>query len=165
MVHERLSNSGNPQQGSDRQRALYQLGKDIDPFQDGLQGERIRAIGLKNLYLQMVDPSVEYIEGVIKGLMAVPFPNLPLLGSITSNAAQNPRSYFRGYGVELGDPEKMLVGVGNTSQLIDTLLGGYDSETGMLNYGYDINPKVFAEGAYRRVQQNKAERRIVMAAK
>lgn len=76
MTQERRTQFTPPQVvDSELLQARQNILKRVDPFQEGPEGERLRAIGLSNLYAQMADPSVEFLEAVTSGLASLPFDN------------------------------------------------------------------------------------------
>lgn len=141
-------------------QARQNILRNLDPFQEGPDGARLRAIGLSNLYLQMADPSVEFLEAVTRGLTSIPFANLRQLQFDTYNAGENPRGFFARHGVAVDDSERLQTGIGNSGEVIDNLTHKYDYETGELSWGQSLDPKALAEAAHERIQISNGERQI-----
>ncbi|GEM_PF-1522294 len=146
-----------------RAQAFGELGKNIDPFQEGEMGEKIRARGLNTLYLQMIDPSIDFLEAVSNNLISLPLSHLQQLRSDTYSAGDNPERFFAQYGISV-DREKLLAGVTHTGGYLDSVVQKYDYETGELSWGAVLNPKELAETTYERIQINNGEREVRKAA-
>lgn len=149
---------------AERLRGLQRLRSSIDPFQEGPDGERLRAIGLSNLYLKMADPSVEFLESVIARLTSITFSNLRQLQLDTYKADENPRGFFAKHGIAIENPERLQTGIGHSGELIDNLVHRYDYQTGELRWGEKLDPKALAESVYERIQISNGEMQIRKAA-
>lgn len=119
-----------------------------------------QALALSNLYLQMADPSVEFLEAVSAKLVSIPFANLKHLQYATLNAGDNPMRFFGRHGVSLDNPDKLREGVSHSGSLIDTVARKFDSMTGELYWGETLDPKALAEATHESIQIRKDERRI-----
>lgn len=137
---------------SERLQVLQHLRSKIDPFQEGPEGERLRAIGLKKLYLQMADPSIELFGVVTGSLTSMPFSSLRQLRIDTYNAGENPRGFFDKHGIAIEDPERLQTGIGHSLELIENLVDRYDYQTDELRWGEVLDPKALAESAYEGIQ-------------
>lgn len=144
----------------ERLQFLQQLKRHLDPFREGHEAEKLRALGLRNLYLQMVDPSVEFIEKVSVGLGSMPFSNWQQLQSDTYRAGENPEKFFVEFEITTDNLEKLQEGIDNSGQLMNEIASRYDYESGKLRWGENLDPKVFAESVYERIQISKEERQL-----
>ncbi|MBI3485795.1 hypothetical protein HY025_02515 [Candidatus Daviesbacteria bacterium] len=144
----------------EKSEALYQLGRDLDPFQEDPKSKRLRAIGLKNLYLQMADPSIEALEATTRGLVCMPFSHIRQLQFSTYDAGENPQGFFARHGITIDDSEKLHAGIGNSFELIESVVHRFDLQTGELNWGEELNPEALADSAYERIQIRNGERQI-----
>lgn len=148
------------QENMERFQVLQHLQRGLDPFQESPNAEKLRALGLGNLYFKMADPSLEYLETVAGNLAGIPLGALRQLRYDTYNAEANPKRFFAGHGIVVDDSEDLQVGIGNTSGLLDNLIQKYDYETQELNWGQELNPKALAESTHERIQIRKSERQI-----
>lgn len=140
--------------------ARQSLLKSLDPFQASPEAERIRAIGLNNLYLQMADPSMEFLEATASILIGMPFSQIRQLQFAAYEAGDNPEGFFNKRGIRVSDPRKLQAGIGNSFELIDNLSHRFDSETEELRWGEDLDSKKLADSAYERIQIRNGERQI-----
>ncbi len=137
-----------------RKQALKVLGVQIDPFQEGATGEKIRAIGLSNLFVQMADPSLEFIKNTSAQLQAIPEDQLKELGYSIYTASNCPDEFFDKNGIKRDNSEKLSTGIENTGQFIDDIqnLNRYSEETTDL-----------AQVVFDKIQVNNGERQIVLS--
>lgn len=161
MSQERISQSLPPQAlDNERLQALQNLQRNINPFQEGREGEIARAHGLANFYLQMADPSVDYLETVSAGLAGLPFDQIRQIQFSTYDAGENPRGFFARSGIEVDDVDRLQAGIGNSFEVIDNLMHRFDYETGEVRWDEDLDHRTLAESAHERIQVQNGERQI-----
>jgi hypothetical protein len=147
---------------AERERAhiLQFLQADLSQTQAGNEDERLRVLGLSKFYLQMANPSLEFLEAVSGSLVKMPFGHLRELRSAANSAADNPKQFFGKHEVEIEDFERLSDGVSHSRELLDNIVHRYDYETGEISWGGPIDPKVLAESTYQRIQIRTGERQI-----
>lgn len=148
---------------SERSQLLQQVRARLDPFRDSPEVEKVRAIGLSNLYLQMANPSVKSLEVIVGKLLAIPYSNLQDLQSTTYGIGESPSQFFSRHDISITDPEKLVEGIVNAGDLLQRLTVKYDTGTGKPYVGEELNPKVLAEEAHENIQVFKGERKIKKA--
>lgn len=144
----------------DRLQALQQFQKTIDPFQEGSNGERIRAQGLSRLYLQMADPSMDFLLNSTNLLVTLPFANLQQLRLDSYDARERPEQDLAQHGIANSDLNRLVDGIGHTGELLDDILRKYDYKTGELRWSEELDPKGLAEGIHEHIQVSKSEKQI-----
>lgn len=149
----------------ERLQVLQSLKKLADPFQEGSEAEKLRLTGLRNLCLQMANPSVEFVEKVSIGLGNISAANLHQLYSDLDNSGENPEKYFSERGVTIEDSEKLQEGISNSWPLIQEIIFRYDYKSGKLGWDNSSSLKIFAESIHERIQVNKDERQLRKMAK
>ena len=144
----------------ERLEVLHKLQIKLNPFGENPEAEKLRAFGLHNLCLRMVDPSLESLESISGSLVNEPFANLTKLRSDTYCFGENPRQFFLDYGIKGDNHKTVFTGIINTRRLIDDLIGKYDYKTEKPFQAEDLNPKTLSESAYEEIQINKKEAQI-----
>lgn len=162
MTQERREQSHPPQTGNDKRlQVLRQLQRRLYPFGEGVESEGTRAHELHNLYLQMADPSLDYLESIVVSLTSMPYENLEQLKLATYEAGDSPKRFLTKHGIVVNDSERLLAGIGNSEELIGHLSGEYNYTTHKFNLnGKELNPKTSAEYMYERIQIRNGERQM-----
>lgn len=161
MTLENRAQSEQPQIiGGNRLRAIHYLQRRLDAAQSSPASERLRVLGLRNFYSQMVNPTLDFLGSVSSSLVAVPYRNLEQLRWATYEAGENPTRYFERRGLVIDDPERVLAGISNAGELIDDIAHFYDYDTGKLTYGGELDPKAFADRAFEMIQIRNGDRKI-----
>lgn len=140
----------------DKLKTLQQLRERFNPFQDSTESKKFRALGLKNLYLQMTNPSVELIENAIASLAAMPLSDMQQLRSDTYQAGEDSRKFFLESGIIADDSEKLRDGISNVGKLIDEIALRCDYKSEMVDLG-EKSPKVLAGSILERIEVDREE--------
>lgn len=143
----------------DKLKTLQQLRERFSPFQDSAESKKLRALGLKNLYLQMADPSVDFIEKTTVGLGGMPDVNLRQVQSDTYLAGDDPKKFFAERGIAIDDSGKLQEGISNLNGLLVDIASRYDYQSGKLDFGKK-GPTVFAERVQEGIQISREEKKL-----
>lgn len=133
--------------------ALFQQSRLID-------GEKIKARGLRAFYNRMANPSLEYLSAVTSGLSVIHLDTLWRLSCATENAAQNPTAFFAKEGLQINESPKFRRGIYNAAEVIDTLRSKFDYDSGYIPDSEHFDPKCFAEVVLERIQFDNSGRRL-----
>lgn len=139
---------------------LRQLHRHLDPFQEGGPAERLRAFGLKALYGQMVDPTIEFLEAAINNVADLSSDEIWQLNCDNYTAGDNPRRFFDKYGVTIDSPDTLRPGIINFGIMLDDVRMRQDHQTGRIIRDENFNPRELAEVAYEKIEVNKREREL-----
>ncbi len=145
---------------ADMQTLLQQLHLALESSTLESEGQRDWALGLKNFYLQMNDPSIEALEEVASSFITMPFDEIKEFQSADYIALDNPQRYFNSRGVELEDEERVVSGILNSSPLIQRLARRFNRETGGIEWDEDLDPKTLAQETHLDIQISRSEREI-----
>lgn len=161
MTLENRAQSEQPQIiGGNRLRAIHYLQRKLDAAQSSPTNERLRALGLRNFYSQMANPTLEFLESISSNLVTMPYRNLEQLRWACYEAGENPTRYFERRGIIIDGSERVSAGIWNTGELVDDISHFYNYDTGELMYGGELDPKAFADRAFEMIQIRNGDRKI-----
>ncbi|RJQ36971.1 hypothetical protein C4559_04550 [Candidatus Microgenomates bacterium] len=161
MTIENRAQSQQPQAiGGERLRAIHYLQKRLGPAQGSASGERLRVSGLRTFYSQMANPTLDFLESVSSSLVAMPYRNLEQLRWACYEAGENPTRYFERRGIIIDGSERISAGIWNAGELVDDISHFYNSDTGKLMYGGELDSKAFADRAFEMIQIRNGDRKI-----
>ncbi len=143
-----------------RAESLQQFGRDIDPFQSNILSEKARIIGLKNLYAQMVDPSLEHVKAVATSLVNLPPDHLRQLRYETLDVSDNPGNYYTRHGISVPKPTLLLPGIGNAGILLGRISDEQDYRAEGIQPEGEINLSEITGLAYEYMQVLKGQRHL-----
>ncbi|MCL4416805.1 MAG: hypothetical protein M1365_08935 [Actinobacteria bacterium] len=131
----------------ERQEQIGIVQRSIDPFRPG--NERILALGIYNIGLQMSDPSLEQVKSAVKVLATMPPENRKKLAKLLNETD----SLFKAGGITVEDPEALYEGLFDFKHLIDKVSDTYgETKTS----GFSDRKKV-AESFFNKIRLKKAD--------
>ena len=125
---------------ADLNLARQDLQRNLDIFGDEKQNSRLFALGLKNFYLQMADPSLGELEEATKYLAGMSGNQINQLHLAGYETGDNTKEFFSKRGVEVDDVETIWTGISNSEELISHFYDRFDHQTGE---PYQILPNWF----------------------
>lgn len=160
MAKERRLPSQQTEVNAERQSSLQPPQRDFSLFRQTPEGEEVDAIDLRELALEMKNPSFEQLVHITGSLVQVNPTNLRALRHALYNAEYSPTVYFSQHGVPVGDIDTLRAGSGNLGTLLDEINHKFDYETGELQYGAELNPNKLAIEVYEQIQVRNGERQL-----
>lgn len=138
---------------------FQKLQRQIDPFREDLDGKRIRALRLANLFRKMADPSLEFLEDACRTISGLDHKKANTLFKSIYYANDNTEEYFSQQGIHVDNSENIHEGIRNTTILIST----FEESRDHLEPGTKFNIKSLAESIFEEIQFRKSETQLDMA--
>lgn len=127
----------------ERLQAIKNIQRNLNPFREDCEDSKLRDNALNNFYLEMTDPSLEFLVGVSGSLI-----------SLTSDDLYDLRSDVYDASGKSGQP--LEVGIYNSRELLNSIVMKH-------NFGSwveQLDPKAFAEETHEKIQLDKGERQL-----